>query len=299
MGQGKCGIKIFNRYTGKCEEEPICGEWFLRFAYGTLPGRLLQWAVGCRPFFSRLAAIYANGHRSAGKILPFIRRYGIDAGESLIPVGQFRTFNDFFRRRLRPDARPIHGSQCAIIAPADGRYFFIPNLDRQSAIFIKGRRIVLRKLFGRSCLAEKFYGGCAVIARLSPLDYHRFHFPCNGLPRVAESVEGPLHSVHPLALGRVASLCQNRRHVTRIAVADGEMAMVEVGATFIGSIGQTYTANRHVKKGTEKGFFSFGGSAILLFFERNRVVPEDDIARQSTLGMETYVRMGDIILKHL
>jgi phosphatidylserine decarboxylase len=75
------------------------------------------------------------------------------------------------------------------------------------------------------------------------------------------------------------------------------MAMVEVGATFVGSIGQTYTPHRHIKKGAEKGFFSFGGSTIILVFERGAVVPDATIAEYSARGIETYSRMGDCVLR--
>jgi phosphatidylserine decarboxylase len=288
-------LRIFNRYTRQFEEEPVCGEWFLRLAYGTFFGRFFQSLLGSRPCLSRLAALYANGHGSAKKILPFVRRYGIDAGESLTPVGQFATFNEFFCRHLKPEARPIAPDRDSIIAPADGRYFHIPDLSRQKSIAIKGRRLRLEEMLGSRSLAEKFRGGSASIARLCPLDYHRFHFPCDGVPGAARPIPGRLHSVHPLALRHRHSLSRNKRHLTRIVTHLGEVLMLEVGATFIGSIGQTYTPHRHVKKGLEKGFFSFGGSTVILLFERGALVPERDLLERSGEGVETYIRMGDLL----
>ena len=78
-------IRIVNRRTGRLEEEPICGEWFLRLAYGTILGRCFQASIGSSSLFSRLAGWYANRRRSARTILPFIRRYGIPAGEAWSP----------------------------------------------------------------------------------------------------------------------------------------------------------------------------------------------------------------------
>jgi phosphatidylserine decarboxylase len=291
------GVSVYDRRTGRLEEEPICGEWFLRFAYGTIPGRWFQSLLGSRVFLSRLAAVYANGHRSAKKILPFLERYAIDGGESATPVDQFASFNEFFCRHLKAEARPVDGGRDVLVAPADGRYFFIPDLSRQGEISVKGRRLRLEEMLGNRALAEKFYGGTAAIGRLSPMDYHRFHFPCDGVPGSAKLIGGKLHSVHPLALRRFASLSRNRRYLTRIVTNFGEMAMVEVGATFIGSVGQTYTPHRHVKKGAEKGFFSFGGSAVILLFGRGMAVAEDDLAEWSGRGIETRLRMGERLLR--
>lgn len=291
-------IEYYNRYSRKIETEPICGEWFMRLAYGNFLGRLLQRLLLSRPLFSRLAGVYANSCRSQPRIEPFIRRYGIIASESLIPVGQFGTFNDFFCRRLRADARPIDGHREGIIAPADGRYFHIANLSKLEKIVIKGQKFSLKALLGSDLLARKFAHGSAIICRLSPMDYHRFHFPCDGVPGVAKLIPGRLESVHPLALIHRQVFSHNRRYLTRIVATVGEVLMLEVGATFVGSIGQTFTPHRHVKKGAEKGFFAFGGSTVILIFEPRAVKAVEDIAAQSASNRETYVRMGDRILDH-
>ncbi|MDR2030646.1 MAG: archaetidylserine decarboxylase [Puniceicoccales bacterium] len=288
-------IEIVNRRTGRVEKEPICGEWFLRFAYGTVLGRFLQACIGSAPFLSRIAAWYANGRRSAGAILPFVRRHAIPIGESLVPVEQFASFAEFFSRRLRPDARPIDGCRGGIVAPADGRYFAIAELGRQEKLSIKGRRLRLEELLGSAVLAQKFFLGNGLICRLSPLDYHRFHFPCDGVPSAVQALPGRLHSVHPLALRRRFTLSQNRRFLTRLVADCGEVAMVEVGATFVGTVSQTFTPHRHCKKGSEKGFFSFGGSAILLLFEKGSVALAEDLLQNSGNGMETLLHMGERI----
>jgi phosphatidylserine decarboxylase len=289
-------VKIYNRYSGQIEEEPICGEIFMRIAYGTFPGRMMQTLLFSRPIFSKLATCYANRRRSVKRILPFVKKYGIDVGDSLLSLDQFKTFNEFFCRKLKTESRPICSARDAIIAPADGRYFLISNISRETKISAKGRVLNLDKLLGNTSLAAKFCGGCAVIARLCPFDYHRFHFPYDGVPGTANFVAGPLHSVHPLALQRIASLNTNKRFLTRMVVAFGEIAIIEVGATFVGSITQTYTANKYAKKGSEKGFFSLGGSTIIILFERGVVSPRDDLKRWSISGTEVYVRMGDSIM---
>ncbi|MDR2340797.1 MAG: archaetidylserine decarboxylase [Puniceicoccales bacterium] len=287
------GIQFYNRYTGKIETEPICGEWFIRLAYGTFLGRLLQRLIFGRPFFSRIAGWYANRPTSAKKIQPFVERYAISIDEILSDISHFESFNEFFCRQLKPGVRQIAPGRNKVVAPCDGRYFFIPNLDARRKISIKGRQICLKRLVGDEELAEKFYGGSALIGRLCPMDYHRFHFPCDGIPSKAKHDGDWLHSVHPLALQHISVFGKNKRMLTRVVTFAGEMLIFEVGAMFIGSIYQTYTPHRHVKKGAEKGFFSFGGSTVILIFAPNAFTPCGDIQQLSGRDLETYIRMGD------
>jgi phosphatidylserine decarboxylase len=289
-------VQVYNRYTGKMETEPICGEWFLRFAYGTFFGRVLQNLFFCRPIFSRLACCYANCSRSRKKIAPFISRYGIPVEESYFPPSAFGNFNEFFSRPLRPEARPIDRDRDAIVAPADGRYFYIPRLSPKEVLKIKGKEFSLETLLRSRELVKKFLGGSAIICRLCPFDYHRFHFPCDGIPGKARCIGGKLHSVHPIALARRAVFGENKRSLTRIICTHGEVAMVEVGATFVGTIFQTFSPHKHCKKGTEKGFFSLGGSTIILLFEPQMAIACRDIGETFEKNRECYVRMGDKIL---
>lgn len=290
-------VRIFNRYRKVLEVESICGEWFLRLAYGNIIGRFLQRFFLSLPFFSHLAGLYARSRRSRLKILPFVKRHSIDIGESVVPVDQFNSFNDFFCRTIKTTCRPIEGDRDAIVAPVDGRYFYIPHLRDQRRITIKGQRLDLQSLVGSERLAQKFADGSAIIARLSPMDYHRFHFPFDGIPGSARLIQGRLQSVHRLALAKCQPFHRNKRFITRIVTTIGEILMIEVGSTFIGSVHQTYTPHRHVKKGMEKGYFSFGGSTVILIFESLRLRPSSDLLEQSSLGFEIFIRMGDGILR--
>jgi phosphatidylserine decarboxylase len=286
------GIQFYNRYTGKIETEPICGEWFIRAAYGTFLGRLLQRLIFSWPLFSRVAGWYANCLISTKKIQPFIERYAILLDEIQLEISQFGSFNEFFCRQLKPSARPIVQGRNIVVAPCDGRYFFVSNLDAQRKISVKGRRIRLEELVGDVSL-RKFQGGSALIGRLCPMDYHRFHFPCDGIPGKAQLVGNRLYSVHPLALRHISVFGKNKRMLTRMITLAGEMLMIEVGAMFVGSINQTHISHRHIKKGAEKGFFSFGGSTVILLFKPNAFIPCDDVQKLSEKNLEIYIHMGD------
>jgi phosphatidylserine decarboxylase len=134
-----------------------------------------------------------------------------------------------------------------------------------------------------------------VITRLCPVDYHRFHFPGAGIPGAASSINGPLYSVNPIAMRRRPTLLwENKRCLTRLHTeAAGEVLLVEVGATFVGSIVQTYRPDHAVAKGEEKGYFLFGGSSVITIFEPGRVKLANVLVEQGMQQREVYARMGD------
>ena len=134
-----------------------------------------------------------------------------------------------------------------------------------------------------------------LISRLCPVDYHRFHFPVDGVPGESRLIRGRLYSVHPIALRRsVRYLVRNKREVTLIASPEfGDVAMIEVGATNVGAIRQSYVPGRPVAKGDEKGFFAFGGSCVITLFARGRIRFDADLVAQGARQVETYARFGD------
>jgi phosphatidylserine decarboxylase len=127
------------------------------------------------------------------------------------------------------------------------------------------------------------------------VDYHRFHFPLAGKPSATELLNGPLYSVNPIALRRNLSyLWENRRTLTMLATQEfGTVLLLEIGATNVGSIVQTYKSGKLIAKGDEKGYFRFGGSSTLLLFEPGRVRLADDLVTQSANQRELYAKVGD------
>ena len=144
-------------------------------------------------------------------------------------------------------------------------------------------------------LTQRFAGGAMLISRLCPVDYHRFHFPVGGTPDEPRPINGWLYSVNPIALRRrVRYLVENKRAITLLQAATfGTVGLIEVGATNVGSIKQSFVPGRAVAKGAEKGFFAFGGSCVITLFERGRIRFDADIVAQGAQQIETYARMGD------
>ena len=116
-------IRFFNRYTGKFEIEAVYGEAFLRWTYANPLGRLALHALVKRAFFSRWYGWRMDRAASSSKIAPFIRQFGVDATEFAASPGTFRSFNEFFYRRLKPSARPVNPRDDVAVFPADGSSF--------------------------------------------------------------------------------------------------------------------------------------------------------------------------------
>ncbi len=287
-------IRYYNRQTGEIEEEAVYGEGFLRFAYGNPLGRLTLWAAVRRAWFSKWYGWRMRRPGSAAKVRPFVDRYGLDPEEFATPMRRFEHFDAFFVRKLRPGRRPVDPDPAALAFPADGRHLAVADLSGCDGLWVKGQRFDLPALLGDPGLAARYEGGSALVSRLCPTDYHRFHFPCAGEAGAPRLINGFLYSVNPVALGRnVSYIWRNKRVCTRVASgAFGEVVMLEVGATCVGGIVQTYNPGA-VGKGDEKGYFHFGGSMTILLFEPGRVVFDADLLEHAAEGREVYARVGE------
>ncbi|WP_269522123.1 phosphatidylserine decarboxylase [Coraliomargarita parva] len=287
-------IEFYNRYSGEREIESIYGEGFLRWAYGNPLGRLTVSLAVKRLWFSRWYGWRMDRPSSQSKVAPFISEYGLDSEEFAEPVERFKTFNEFFYRKLKGHARPVDPDPQGAVFPADGRHLAIADIDRAETFYIKGQRFDLQAFVGDSALAQKYAGGSMLISRLCPVDYHRFHFPVAGLAGEARELPGSLRSVSPLALRRRLSiLWENRRVLTEVeSEAFGPVLVLEIGATCVGGIHQTYAPGM-VTKGMEKGYFSFGGSCVTTIFPKGAIRFDADLLEFGAQGLEVYARMGE------
>ncbi len=287
-------IRYFNRDRGRVETEQVYGEAFLRWTYGNPLGKLALAAFVKRPFFSAWFGRRMSTRASAAKIAPFIAQYGLDPAEFAQPPESFVSFNEFFYRKLNPAARPIDAAEASVVFPADGRHLGFQRAAAIAGVFVKGQRFDLPTLLGDAALAARFAEGALVLSRLCPVDYHRFHFPLAGVPGEARVIDGPLFSVSPIALRQqVAYLWTNKRAITRLENPDfGTVLLLEIGATCVGTIAQTFTPGRPVAKGGEKGYFAFGGSSTLTLFEPGAVRLAPDLLEQSAKQIELYARIG-------
>lgn len=290
-------IEFYNRYTGKVETESIYGEKWLRWAYESGFGRIGVALVAKRAWFSRLFGWQMSQPASRARVLPFIADYNVDASEFAAAPESYASFNEFFYRELKPEARPIDADPNSVVFPADGRHLGFADLSKIDGVFVKGQKFDLETLLASSELAKRYATGAAVLSRLCPVDYHRYHFCAAGTPGEARCINGALNSVSPIALGlNVGLLGENKRVLTELATDRlGTVLVLEIGATNVGTIRQSFRAGSPVAKGDEKGWFEFGGSAVMTLFEPGRIELAADLLEQSAVQRETYAKMGDVL----
>jgi phosphatidylserine decarboxylase len=288
-------IRYIDRYDGKTKTEKVYGERWLRWAYENPIGRLGVWLLFRRALFSRYYGWRMNRRGSDFLVFAFVGAYGVDISEFEKSPFDFRTFNEFFHRALKAECRPVAPEPGVATLPADGRHLVFPDVGRAEGFYFKGSKFTVAELLGNADLGRRYENGSMLISRLCPSDYHRFHFPVAGTPGEPRKIPGWLYSVNPIALRRsIRYLVENKRLVTIIETEEfGTVVMVEIGATNVGSIVETFIPGRPTAKGAEKGFFAFGGSCVVTLFEPGRIKFEADLARNSALYTETYARMGD------
>lgn len=287
-------IRYYNRHSGNIETEQVYGEGFLRWSYGNPLGAISLNAFVKRPFFSKWYGSRMSTPESASRVMPFIEKYGLDPADFADAPQCYRSFNEFFFRKLKPEARPIDPDEASVVFPADGRHLGFQKASEIQGVFVKGQKFDLPALLGDAKLAEGYADGALVLSRLCPVDYHRFHFPVAGVPGKTRLIEGPLFSVNPIALRQKLSyLWTNKRTITELRTERfGKVICMEIGATCVGTIEQTFTPGQPVEKGAEKGYFAFGGSSTITIFEPGAIQLEKDLVENSAKQVELYARIG-------
>ncbi|WP_288222504.1 phosphatidylserine decarboxylase [uncultured Clostridium sp.] len=292
-------IQVYNRKTKKYEVEKVAGEGYIKWSYESPIGKNFTELLIKKKLFSKLYGAYCDTSLSTKKIPKFIKDFNIDMNISSSNIEDFKSFNDFFVRTLKNEARPISEDKSLLVSPGDGRLFAYEHISTDKLIQVKGIHYSLSELIGDDKIAEEYEGGVCLVLRLCPTDYHRFHFVDDGIPLENHFINGNYYSVNPVALERIPKLyCQNKREWS-IFKSDnfGDIIHIEVGATCVGTIIQSYKPNEKVFKGQEKGYFKFGGSTTILVLKKDAVKIDEDILNQTKLGFETMVLMGETIGK--
>lgn len=245
-------------------------------------------------------------------IQSFVTTYSIPLNELLEPdLARYPTFNSFFSRKLRPDARPIaEPTDPRIISScADCRLTVFPNVEAATQIWIKGKKFSLPALLDDTHTANSTFppGSSLAIFRLAPADYHRFHVPVGpSVTGPTKHIKGEYLTVNPQAVNQDFDVFTgNRRDVLYSTwnVGGGTtsvpVATVAIGALLVGSIGWTSPASVQgttSQRGQELGYFAYGGSTVAVVFPPNANVQWDkDLLDASSKGREMMVRVGERI----
>lgn len=263
----------------------------LKRLYGTAPGRLLL-KILTRPWISRLAGGFLSTRLSKGLIRSFIRKHSIDMSQ--FEAVDYRSYNEFFSRKIRPEARPVDPEPGHLISPCDSKLTALP-ITADTRLTLKQTEYSLSSLLRNDDLAAAYAGGWALIFRLTVDDYHRYCYADSGEKGENVRIPGLLHTVNPIANDHYPIYKENSREYSILHSRNfGDVLMMEVGALLVGKI-----VNHHgtatVTRGQEKGYFQFGGSTVVLLLKAGAVELDADILENSRAGIETVVRLGEKI----
>lgn len=280
---------MINQFETKAISENDRGA--LNFLYNTFLGRLILKGI-IQPPLTKIAGIYLNSALSKGMIKRFIKKNNLYMDD--YPSTLYPSFNQFFMREIKPEARPLKQASNLLNAPCDGKVTIYPINDQQ--IFkVKNSEYDLAELLDSPSLAEKWREGYAVIFRLTPDDYHHYYFIDEGTILSHKNVLGVFHTVQPIAVHNAPVFTRNSREITIIETNNfGEIAQVEVGALMVGKIKNLKTSGT-CQRFEKKGWFEFGGSTVILFFQKNQVVIDPQILKNTENNQETVVKFGQTI----
>lgn len=239
---------------------------------------------------SRLAGAFARSERPWLRdrlIRRFVKAYNVDMDQAERPLGDYRSFNDFFTRALKPGMRPLADAKTKVLCPADGAVSQVGRIEQGRIVQAKGQSYTAEELLGGDTeLAKRFEGGSFITIYLSPSDYHRVHMPVGGKLSRTTYIPGDLFSVNTVTAENVPRLfSRNERLSCVFETPAGAMASVMVGAMIVASIETvwgglvephrkqiertTYSDPAQtvpdLKAGDEMGRFLLGSTVVLLF----------------------------------
>lgn len=244
------------------------------------------------PLFTELIGSYMDKPSSARLIDGFVRRNGIELSE--YQDASYGCFNDFFTRRVKPELRPIDREPTHLISPCDG-YMSAYRISADSVFSIKQSDYSIYDLVADRELANRYLNGVCVILRLDVENYHRYCYIDEGTKSRNVRINGRYHPVQPIVVYKRPVFRQNTREYTVMNTENfGSVVQIEVGACLVGRIVNHDEVCR-THRGREKGFFQFGGSTIVLLFEKNAVELPESVFAMTATGRETPVKLGQQI----
>ena len=206
---------------------------------------------------------------------------------------KYKSYNDFFTRRIKDGQRPFDISKDVLMAPADSKLTYYPIND-DTILEIKDTKYQLKDLLQDETLAKEYDGGICLVFRLAVDDYHRYSYVDDGQIVSHKKIKGIFHTVNPIANDYYPIYKMNSREYTVIDSNNfGRMIQMEVGAMMVGKI--VNYKHSIATKGEEKGYFEFGGSTVVMILKKDTVKIDDDIINNSSENIETRVLLGQTI----
>lgn len=270
-------------------------------AVRALPRKRLSRALG------RIASARAPRPVVNAAVAAFVKAYDVDLSDVETPSGGFRTFDEFFTRRLRTGARMVDPNPRAVVSPADGRLEDLGEISATGRLLIKGQSYTAGELLGDLEIAAAYEGGRYFVVYLSPRDYHRVHASVAGAVETVRYVPGTLYPVNQIGAHVPKLFVRNERLVIlQQSAIHGRVATIMVGAIGVGRIGLSFDdleTNRGepadvrrypdgevvLARGDELGVFHMGSTVVVI------TPPECDLEMAVPAGMQ--IRMGEAMAR--
>lgn len=261
---------------------------FLTLLYGNLIGRCFV-KILTMPWISKLGGAVLSTRLSALAIPSFIRNNQIDMSQ--FEDVKYRNYNEFFMRKIKPEARVVDMDENHLISPCDCKLTVLP-VEKDGRFMIKQTSYTLQSLLKDEKEAEHFLGGTLCIFRLTVDDYHRYCYVDDAEVVRNAQIPGILHTVNPIANDVYPIYKENtREYCVLFNKKLKRHLMMEVGALMVGKI-VNHPTDSQVIRAQEKGHFMFGGSTVIMVFEKGAVNIDKDILENSKNDIETVVRYG-------
>ena len=283
-------MKCYIRKTKTIEN--IKDQKSLIFLYKTIPGRIILKII-TRPIISKLTGIILNSKISKLYINSFIKNNNINMDD--YEKEKYKSFNDFFTRKVNKSKRNHKSNKNELISPCDSK-ITVHKIDEKLTINVKKSKYSINNLVKEEVVKD-YKGGICLVLRLCVDDYHRYHAFDNYEVITNKKMKGLLHTVNPISYENYQVFTENGREVSLLKTENfKEVYQIEVGALNIGKIHNNNKKTKY-KKYDERGYFSFGGSTIILLFQKDAIKLEKDIENYSKQNIEVKVEYGDIIGK--
>lgn len=287
-------MKVLNYKTKTEIEVKDHNQKSLSFLYKTAVGRIILKII-VYPWLTKIYGKYNDSKLSTRKIKSFIKNNNISMEE--YEKQEYKSFNDFFKRKINPKYREISKKAEDFISCCDNK-LRVYSINKDLIFQVKGSNYNVNSILKDSNLAKKYEDGLCLIFRLCVDDYHRYIYFDDGEIVKTTKIPGKFHTVNPIAYENFQVFSENNREVSILKTKNfGTVTQIEVGALMVGKI-VNYPVEKF-ERGEEKGYFKFGGSTIILLIEKDKLEIDPLILEYSNLGIETKLQMGEVIGKKI
>ena len=284
-------MKIYLRNENKIEN--IKDQKPLIFLYKTKLGRIILKVITL-PIFSKVFGLIIDARISTIYINRFIKNNNIDM--TRFEKIKYSSFNDFFTRKVNNTRPEKTYEQNVLISLCDAKLTTYEISD-ELTIKVKNSVYNMENLINEKVKSE-YQGGKCLVFRLCPDDYHRYHAFDDYEIIKRKKIKGRLHTVNPISYDSYQVFKENQREVSLLKTKNFKnVYQIEVGALNVGKIKNTN--KKELKKYEEKGYFLFGGSTIILLFQKDVIKLDEDIEKYSKQNIEVKINYGEKIgVKH-